>query len=349
MLIPQRNEIWSMSHDITHHIKAIRPALNMMQGLGFSNEACLQDTGIHPDLLDDTSLGITLDQELAFHRRLLALSGDPLLGLKLGEAYRIESYGVLGYAMLSAATLAEAMALASQFDLLTFTHFDLDLRVEGDIARLVLKKQKLFDADLLRLYEDRELSAILSGGEHALGIRLRPQRIHIMHGTDGHADRYREYFGCPVEFDCPQTEFYFPAELLKTPMPLRDPETSDYCREQCQKLMTRLSGASDFSDQIRRLIIAQPGRFPSIEELADQTNSSTRTIRRRLNQEGTNYQRLLNEIRYALAKDYLTTRWSIERIAEMLGYSDATNFSHAFKRWHGCSPKAYRDQKGQAV
>jgi len=335
--------------DITHHIKAIRPALSVMQSLGFSTAECLAGTGITAPQLEDPAQGITLAQEIAFHQRLMTLSGDPMLGLKLGEAYRIESYGVLGYAMLSAATLAEAMALASEFDMLTFTHFNLDLRVEGKVARLVLNKQRLFDADLLRLYEDRELAAILNGGEHALGIRLHPDKIHIMHPASGLEAAYAEYFNCPIVFDCPQTEFFFPASLLLTPMPLRDPETSDYCREQCQKLLAQLSGASAFTDQIRRLLISQPGHFPSIERLAEMLSCSTRTLRRRLKDEGTSYQALLNEIRYALAKDYLTTRWSIERIADMLGYSDATNFSHAFKRWHGASPKAYREGQTEAA
>jgi len=91
------------------------------------------------------------------------------------------------------------------------------------------------------------------------------------------------------------------------------------------------------------LLLRTPGQFPDIETVAAQMAISSRTLRRRLLAEGSSFQQLLDEVRHQLALDYLRrTRMSTEDIAAALGFSDAANFRHAFKRWSGLSPAAWR-------
>lgn len=331
----------AMVSTVEHHIKAIRPALHVMAGLGFSAEQCLQGTGLQLGDLEKPETRLSREQEWQFHRQLLALSNNPQLGLTLGGAYRMESYGVLGYAMLSAATLGEAVRLASDFDLLTFTHFRVSLLLEAQDACLRLLPQDDIPNDLRTLYEDRELAAVIAGGEQALGLRLQPSQISMMHGAQNTA-HYEAFFQCPVQFSQAHAEFRFDAALLDLPMPLRDSETSRFCRQQCEQLLARLNASSDFVAQVRHMLVSQPRAFAKVEALADQLQLSPRSLRRRLHQEGTSYQQLLNEIRYQLALEYLSTRMRLEQIADLLGYTEASNFSHAFKRWHGCAPQEYR-------
>ena len=86
-----------------------------------------------------------------------------------------------------------------------------------------------------------------------------------------------------------------------------------------------------------------PGRFDDMETLARKLNTTSRTLRRRLHLEGTSYQDLLAEVRCNLAKEYLrSTRMTTEDIAETLGFSDAANFRHAFRRWTGKNPSDFR-------
>ncbi len=330
-----------MTLPVDHHIKALRPALNVMATLGFGPQECLRGSGLTVADLEDPKATLTRAQEWHIHRRLLALSGDPLLGLKLGSAYRLETYGVLGYAMLSAATLSEAVKLATEYELLTFTHFRLALHTANDTAMLTLHQHGEIPDDLLPLYEDRELAAVITGGEQALGVRLQANRIAMMHSAR-QVKRYEAFFACPVQFKQAHTEFRFDASLLLAPMPLRDPETSQYCRKQCEQLLARLSVSGDFVARVRSLLIARPRTFANVNALAAQLHMSPRSVRRRLQQEGTSFQRVLDEIRYQLALDYLHSPLSLEQIADLLGYSEASNFSHAFKRWHGSAPQAYR-------
>jgi AraC-like DNA-binding protein len=96
-------------------------------------------------------------------------------------------------------------------------------------------------------------------------------------------------------------------------------------------------------DDVRMLVLARPGFFPDIDYVAERMNMSTRTLRRRLKDEGSSYRELLDEIRFGLAKEYLgKTNLSMEEICRLLGYSESGNFSHAFRRWSGQSPRQWR-------
>jgi len=325
-----------------HHIKGFRPALAVMEELGFSAEACLKGTGIKSEQLEKADQSITLQQELAFYRQLLALSKDPLLGLKLGKAFRIESYGVLGYAILSAQNLGQALTIAAEFGSLSFTHFKISFSVSENNARIKMSRINPFDPNLLALYADRDFSAVILGTEIALGQKFPIQQVKLMHSGEAYRAQYEAFYRSPVSFNQDQMELIFDKSILAIPMPLRDPETSSYCRQQCQQLLDKLTAQSTFIDEVRRILIARPCYFPTIKEVASLMSVSERTLRRRLKEEGHPFQLLLNEARYQLAKEYLATKVSLERISNLLGYSETANFSHAFKRWSGQSPNAYR-------
>jgi len=315
--------------------------------MGYDPHACLAGTGIQPlDLLSpNPRLDFSLGQEFRFHRNLLELSGDPLLGLKLGRAYPVQAYGLFGYAFLSAPTLRQGMTIVSNYGPLTFTLFQvsfLETATEGIVrfSHLVEIPQ-----DLLSYYVDRDLAAALNGVDPDMGAPIRPVSIAMMHGDQGQPRAYRDFFGCPVSFDRACSEIHIDAALLDTPMPLQDAETSAICQQQCQLLLARMSKTSGFVDRVRQLIVARPGVFPDIDRVAEKLNMTSRTLRRRLTEEGSSYQQILADVRYELAREYLaTSSMPVEEIAALLGYSNPSNFTYAFKRWHGRPPRQYRQE-----
>ena len=166
-----------------------------------------------------------------------------------------------------------------------------------------------------------------------------------MHGGQGLGAAYEKFFGCAVSFNAPHSEVRVNASVLDTPMPLRDAETSTICQQQCRLLLARLSSSSGFVERVRQLIVARPGCFPDIDYVAGKLHMTSRTLRRRLSAEGSSYQQIMADVRHELAREYLaTSSLPMEEIASMLGYSSAGNFSCAFKRWHGCPPRQYRQQ-----
>ena len=106
-----------------HPLRSLLPVLGVMDQLGFDNQACLKGTGILLSQLNDANARMSLQQELAVYRNTLELSGDPLIGLKLGEPFVPQRYGLFGYALLSAATFRHALTLTKNFGRLTFSLF----------------------------------------------------------------------------------------------------------------------------------------------------------------------------------------------------------------------------------
>jgi len=332
---------------LTHHVKALPPAIRVMAEMGFSAGQCLAGTGIdEQDLLTPESISaFSLEQEFRFHRNLLQLSGDPLLGLRTGRAYQVETYGLFGYAFLSAPTLRHALTIVRNYGPLSFTLFRIDFQVRGRTGVLQFSHEVDIPGDLLTYYVDRDLVATLYGGASALPEQVTPHSVALMHDNQNCRETYEAVFNCPVEFNAPCSELRFDAVTLDQPMPMRDVETSGMLQQQCDLLLARMSEGSGFIDRVRQLIISRPGYFPDIDHVAEKLHMTSRTLRRKLSGEGSSYQQILAELRYQLAREYLgTSSLPLEEISVLLGYSTPGNFSHAFKRWHGSSPRQYRQE-----
>lgn len=121
------------------------------------------------------------------------------------------------------------------------------------------------------------------------------------------------------------------------------PSTLDYSSHHL--LIATLSRRTRCVDEVRERISARPGLIPNLEQVADELAVSPRTLRRRLAAEGTNFQKLLDQVRLDMAREYLAiSTLTVGTIAELLGFSHQANFGHAFKRWCGLSPRQYREK-----
>jgi AraC-like DNA-binding protein len=326
-----------------HAVKSLEPPLEVLENMGFGRRACLKGTGIMLAQLDNPQSRLTFQQELAFYRNALQLTGDQLIGLQLGEPFIPQRYGLFGYALLSASTLRRAMALTVNFGQLTFSFFTFEFSDNGKKAWFAMKDAPPIEQELHDVYLDRDMSAAVVGFTAVLGRPLPLDQVHLAHDGHGRQQAYREYFGCEVVFSSYPSRLLFDSGQLDTALPQRDPETSQHFRQQCQILITKLKRQSYFADDVRMLLLARPGRFPNIDEVAEKLHVSPRTLRRRLSEEGSSYRELLEEVRFQLGKEYLLdTRLPLAEISDLLGYTEPGNFSHAFRRWSGQSPRSFR-------
>jgi len=308
---------------LSHHLVGIRGALRIMRSLGFSNGDCLFGTGIEASMLEESSVSDAVVNNRQSH---------------------IKTYGLLGYAMMSAQTLRDTIAIAADFSVLTFTHFTLRLLDTDEAAGIAYSLDYDLAPDLLQLYCDRDLEAAFTGVKTSgIDFNARNTMVRLMHNDVSNRDRYEAFFNCSVEFGHHRNEILVDRKILDHRSPQRDRMASEYCQAQCKKLLSKFGLQGGLVEQVRKILVARPGSFPNIDETARQLNMSVRTLRRNLTKESSSFQSLLDEIRQQLAQEYLATSMSIERIAELLGYSEAANFSHAFKRWSGTSPSHFRN------
>jgi len=329
-----------------NHARMIRPSLNKLESLGYQSNLLFKGTGLILSELDNPATHISLQQELTFVRNIISTKKDPLIGLKLGEAFPPEAHGALGYAALSASTLAQALSIAASYSELTYSQFNITYTVDENGSRFSFVKKRALEESVQNFYIDRDISAAKTSINRLTAATLPLSKVSLAHKEFNLGKEYEAYFGCPVDFDPDANASWIKIDekILNQTLPQQDSETSEFCEMQCKKIIQKLSHQSHFVDEVRSTIIAKPSIFPSIDDVSKKLNMSTSTLRRRLNDEGNNYQTILNEIRYNLAKDYLTfSSMPLEKISDLLGYSDPGNFTHAFKKWSGKSPRIWRN------
>jgi AraC-like DNA-binding protein len=310
----------------------------------------LAGSGLTDSRLNASATRVSYQQMLTVFRNALRLTPDPAVALLAGQRMHVTAYGMYGYALLSSPTHAAGVDFAARHH-----------RVMGPVADMVVTQsdgEVIFsyrpvlapdptDA-LYRFVTEFQFSSHLTLTTDLYGTAFRFSQVRLSYPAPGHAPLYRKIFKCPVHFRQPADELRFATDWLAEPMPYSDPITNAMAREMCEKSLAEveqaeLNGVMSMAATIRRILIEHPGRFPSIEAMAEELNLNPRTLRRKLGAEETSYRGILAEVRMRLAIGYLReTSMTNEEIASRLDYSDAANFRHAFTRWTNRNPSDFR-------
>ena len=322
--------------------KTARFIYKSVEEMGLNPAILFLNTELSESVLDDSEFIFSEDQRHSMCRNLVNFIRDPLLGLKIGKQFRLDDFGTLGYAALCSKTRGDCVRTMIDLQILSGTNFNISLQEKQDKHFIELNPTSKLPEELLAFYCDLEVAATV----FCEGIEEENKQalieIHLMHNQITLKEDYENFFECPVKFGCDANRVIVSTDSLDNPMPRADIQTSELCLQQCRKIIDQLGRQSSLIEQVREAILQQAGFFPSIIEVAKVLNTSERTLRRKLSSEGTSFQKILNEVRFQMAKEYLSTDLSIEQIAELVGYSEAANFSHAFKRWTNLSPNDYR-------
>lgn len=313
----------------------------LMESYGVTMQQCLEGLDISTDQATGREGGMSLEQEYALLRNLIRLSGDPLIGLKLGEIYQPQVYGIFGYALLSAPNLRMVLELVRNIQGFGFGVIEWVLE-SGEPAKYSQILHHDVPDDILQVFIDRNLAA---GFTLLKSVGLQPSdvmELQMSHGGSAFESAYARFYGCPVSFVSGRCAFLFESQLLEQDLPWANEQAMEVCIATCQKLLSESRAGSELSSKVVDQIINTPGGFPACEVVAAQLGLSTRSMRRKLQQEGTSYNRLVQDVRLKLAKRYLKDRFTVEQTAELLGYSEASSFSRAFKGWTGQCPQEFR-------
>lgn len=301
--------------DFPRHVRGIAVLVEHARSHGIAPRAVLAGTGLRMGDLAQDDLEVTAAQELRVVRNVLRHgSGPARSGVVLGRRYRVETFGIAGYALVSSRTLLDAMNFALRFMDLTFTFSIPHARVAGDTVVIETWADTL-PADVRDFLVARDLTAV----EAVL----------------------RELFlgSLPTAYDGVRARVTLPASYLDAELPRANPAAQALAAQLCADLAERRRDASPLAQQVR-ILLAQRLRFdPSARGVADALGVSERTLRRRLAAEGIGFQGLLDEVRASLSARLLATgRLSVAEVAERLGYAEAASFIHAHRRWLGATP-----------
>jgi AraC-like DNA-binding protein len=326
----------------TLHTVAI--AVRLLEQRGFSASQVLRHSGVTEAMLKQPSELITQAQELTVFSTALRYCGDSALGLEIGAAFHLPSYGLLGYAMLVSPTLAWALRRAIEFPTLLGSYFQIRLRVRGDTAWIVVSGYHYRD-DLEVFNTDMCVASLWALVCDTLGSIRVPSAVRFKHSPPVHANAYARVLGCEPEFNASEIALGFPGEWLDQTLQFAEPVSCHMALQQCEQLEREWSRAAGdgLLARLLRLLHADPRRYGSLEAMASALCLSGRTLRRRLQSAGTTFQVVLDQARHERALEYLKkTHLPIAEISDLLGFSEPASFRQAFKRWTGKSPSQER-------
>ena len=310
---------------------------------GVDPSVTLAGTGLEFAGLGAADTRISFRQMITIHENLRSAPVPADFFLRTRAEFSIANYGILGYAMMSSQTLRHAIRIAMKYyrtagPLMQIT-FDEDL----DAAHINLVDVLSLGPPIFRQVVEDLISTFPLLLRLLLDRHINPTRLELTFERPVHADRYRDVFGVEPVFDAPITRFWLDPRILDLPIREADAVASTLLQKSCQELLDQIEEHRTFANQIRQILLGNPGAHSSAENVAGELNMSTRTLRRRLQDEDTTFQVLSDDVRARLAKDYLrTTRLSIQEIGELIGFGEATNFRRAFVRWTSVSPHQFR-------
>lgn len=312
---------------------------------GLSIDQCLADTQLNWRLLAEPGAEVEAQQELQLIRNLVRHLGHiPGIGLQAGLRYRLSSYGIWGFALLSSPNYRSAIQLGLRYLDLTCVFHRIQFEEKGQEAILIFDDRDVPE-DLKLFVLERDIAGALSMQRDLTNSRLPLFSAHWRLAPPADASPHQALLGVAPVFDAPENRVVFSRALLDLPLPGANPVVAKQCEVECQAILARQRAYGGLAGKVRDCFLARPGQVIDMEMIALELHMTSRTLRRRLEAEGTSFRQLQDEVRQVLAEELLTsTNLNLEEIAERLGYGDVSNFLRAFKRWKDMSPGSYRLQ-----
>lgn len=308
----------------------------------------LQGTGLLPEQLQLADARISRHQFTRLILNALHLTGEPGLAYELGLNSQLTRHGFVGFGLMSCATIGEALQVCRRYLSARVPLFQHSVEtVDGQVivtleATSPLGPLLVFTYDFALVELCCLFGRLIHGGDTPASWQ---SEIWVPYPEPAHYARYRDRLP-RFRFVQEKPQIRFPASLLDHPIRTANPVAARLALDQCEQALAQQAAVvADPVYQARLLLRQQRGSYPDLAQLAARLNVSERTLKRRLQAAGTSYQALLDDVRLAQAEALLRQpRLSIEAVADALGFQDPANFTRAFRRWTGITPRDWRQQ-----
>jgi AraC-like DNA-binding protein len=326
---------------------AVKCAISDLRQRGADPGPLLRRAGLAESDLGAAQRRVSAAAQGAFLEYAALSLNDSVFGLHLAEHSNPREVGLLFYAMSAAENVSEALTLLMRYCRIVNESVRLKLAPQPDgvsvetsfsgIARHRIKQNVEF-----------ELAVLIKAIREITGLNACPTLVSCAHGrTTTDVKEFERFFGCAVEFAASSDRIGFSNETLALPLITEDPHLLETLRPFCEEAARARNTAQGtmraaVENEIQRLL---PHGRARAEIVAKALAVSSRTLARRLAEEGTNFAEVVDGLRRSLAAQYLRESSStLAQIGWLLGYEGPTSFHHAFKRWTGRSPSLARSE-----
>lgn len=325
----------------------IKTMADLVESQGGKGQALIKKAGIGRHKDNDFFSFISLEQYEVLLKEGLAATQNPALGLYLGKAIKFSDHGTFAFSALSFPTLWDAMKIGKKFSKLATQIVDLQLE-ESSRYHIIRLDTAYISGELYQTFIEMVMSLFCEILTFMLHEDISSVEINFCFSEPSYADQYDEVFEPSVKFNTPYNQIIIPKALAEKPQVMANAAVAKKFEQECDDLLSKLYQPKSCAQLVYEALIFSRGGFPQLDDIAEQLNISSRTLRRRLQEDETSYKKILDQVLLELANRYLTTtQLSIGEISEILGYTDQNSFSHAYKQLTGFPPTAYRKNHPQ--
>lgn len=298
--------------------------------------------------IDTATLGepISLDKVDSLWKNAIELTGDNFLGLHIGEDSNLSALGVVGQLIQNSQNVEEALQQACKFIGLLTDAFEMKYSRQSNASLISIIPGDCREQypDSMRQIIDSTLVFTLKEYQALVMEKLFPQQILLDYPETEETEEYERIFKCPIVFNSSQTALQIDSKYLNQSIPAANNQLFAVMQKFASELLMEQQNTRSIVSLVKEALIRQGNfEFPQLQDVASLYNMSERTLQRELQQEGTNFQQLLDEVRKDYAIRYLKNeKVAIEEISYILGYNNPSAFTRSFKRWMGKSPRDYK-------
>jgi AraC-like DNA-binding protein len=301
---------------------------------------------LQPDDLNQTEAKLSLQQGHQVWEEALKLTKDEFLGLHIGEATNPSIVGLVGHLMQSSPDLLTAFAHLEKFNKVVTEMFF--YKVQNIHNQCIVSFSPIsFWATNYPQTARQAVEQAMSGSLHICklltGKYLVPLQINFTYPAPKNIGEYQRVLKGELFFEQKENSLVFKLSDFKLPVIGYNKELLILFKQLCADYLLKLQAQESTADKVKATILQHfRQQIPQLDEVASFLNMTNRSLQRKLQAEGTNFQMITEEIREKLAVELIShNQFTINEIAYMLGYTESSTFRRAFKRWTGKNPKSY--------
>jgi len=320
-----------------------RLACARLRKLGQDVRPVLSAAGLSTQELNNSTARLAVRAQLKVLELAAEELRDDFLGFHLARSFDLREVGLVYYVMASSEHLSDALHNCVRYSKIN----NEGVRLRFSLGRAATIALEYVDVDRRsdRHHLEFWLVTLVRICRQLTGGRLAPLRLKVRHFRAHRPAEFEKFFGTDVEFGADADEIVFSAPIASLPVVGRDTHLNKLLRKYAEEaLALRPREHATIRSEVERILpqLLPHGRA-NASEVARQLGMSSRTLSRKLRNEGMSFAEILDELRAALAKRYLNDReLPVSEIAWLLGYREVSSLTHAFRRWTRTSPRQFR-------
>ncbi|BCG63035.1 MAG: hypothetical protein methR_P0722 [Methyloprofundus sp.] len=328
---------------LSYSAPAVNITLQIIESYDIDPVPLLKELDIDPQKINNPNARFSYQKIDQLWLAAVTLSGDPCFGLRAAKFWHPSHMGALGYAWLASSSLHTALNRFSRYMAILTEGAVLNIDETATEISVHLQYKKISRQQPTRT--DSFMAMLLAMCQANCGTDFHPSSIALTHAEPTNVDQFHALFNCPIQFNAAENRFNVAKEIANKPLVSFNPRLAQLSDQLVVETLAKLD-KDNIIAIVKTEIIQQltSGKLTDAS-VATAINMTQRSLQRKLQQQGTTFKFLLQDLRSELSQQYIQdSHLSLLDIAFMLGFSDYSSFSRAFKRWTGLPPSTFRDK-----